>query len=341
MTKPQESGASLKLVLALTLLPLACSAVSLLLGRYPVEPGTAFLVLLSQVVPMESDWEPVVETVLFHVRLPRIAAALLIGGGLAVSGASFQGLFRNPLVSPFILGVASGAGFGAALGILADAGTVGIQLLAFTFGGIAVLLSYAMGRVYRSAPTLVLVLAGVIVGAFFSALLSLLKYVADPFDKLPVIVYWLMGSLSTMTQAKLYAVCFPILGGMAALMAVRWRINVLSLGDDEAKALGVETGRLRLAIIIAATVITASAVSVSGIIGWVGLVIPHLARMLVGPNYSRLLPASLVLGACYMLVIDDIARTATSSEIPLGILTATIGAPVFAFLLRRGRLGWV
>lgn len=328
------------MTLGLVLLPLVCCAVSLLLGRYPLPPDTAFMVLLSKVVPVDVHWQPVVETVLLHVRLPRIAAALLIGGGLAVSGASFQGLFRNPLVSPFILGVASGAGFGAALGILLDAGALGIQVLAFTFGGAAVLLSYAMGRVYRAAPTLVLVLAGVIVGSFFSALLSLLKYVADPFDKLPVIVYWLMGSLGTMTQAKLFSACLPIIGGIVVLMAVRWRINVLSLGEEEAKALGVETGRLRLAVVVAATAITASAVSVSGIIGWVGLVIPHLARMLVGPNYSKLLPASLVLGGCYMLVIDDIARTATATEIPLGILTATIGAPVFAILLRRGKLGW-
>ncbi|WP_084448571.1 FecCD family ABC transporter permease [Desulfovibrio inopinatus] len=313
---------------------------SLMLGRYPIDPVTAVWAVIAKFIPVSTDFPPTLQTVLFHVRLPRIGAALLIGGGLAMSGASFQGLFRNPLVSPFILGVASGAGFGAALGILLSAGMFGIQLLAFVFGALAVLLSYGMGRVYKAAPTLVLVLSGVIVGSFFSALLSLLKYVADPYDKLPVIVYWLMGSLATMTQAKLFSVCVPILLGIAVLMVVRWRINVLTLGDEEAKALGVSTGRLRLVIVLAATLITASAVSVSGIIGWVGLVIPHLARMLVGPNYSRLMPASLLLGACYMLLIDDVARTVTASEIPLGILTATIGAPVFAFLLRKGRLGW-
>ncbi len=313
---------------------------SLLLGRYPIDPRMAFWAILSQIFPTSIDIPPTLQTVLFHVRLPRIGAALLIGGGLAVSGASFQGLFRNPLVSPFILGVASGAGFGAALGILFSAGMFGIQALAFLFGALAVFLSYIMGRVYRSAPTLVLVLSGVIVGAFFSALLSLLKYIADPYDKLPVIVYWLMGSLATMTQTKFFSVCAPLLLGIAILMIIRWRINVLTLGDEEAKALGVPTGKLRFLVVLAATVITASAVSVSGIIGWVGLVIPHLARMLVGPNYSRLMPASLLLGAGYMLLIDDIARTVTTSEIPLGILTATIGAPVFALLLRKGKLGW-
>jgi iron complex transport system permease protein len=341
LTPPSSgSGKSRLWTLVLVLLPLACCAVSLIHGRYPVAPTTAVKILLAQIVPIEPDWTPIMQTVLLQVRLPRIAAALLIGGGLAISGASFQSLFRNPLVSPFILGVASGAGFGAALGILLSAGAFGVQMLAFAFGGVAVLLSYGMGRVYKAAPALVLVLSGVIVGAFFSSLLSLLKYVADPYDKLPVIVYWLMGSLATMTKAKLYSIFLPILAGIAALLSIRWRINALSLGDDEAKALGVETGRLRLLVVAAATVITAAAVSVSGIIGWVGLVIPHLARMLVGPNAARLLPASLSLGACYMLLIDDAARSAVSTEIPLGILTGVIGAPIFALLLRKGRLGW-
>lgn len=324
----------------LILLPLAAFCLSLVLGRFPLSPVTAAKVLVSSWFPVDRTWEPVVETILYHVRLPRIGAAMLIGSGLAVSGASFQGLFRNPLVSPFILGVASGAGFGAALGILLSGATIMIQAGAFAFGALAVALTYGMGRLYRSAPTLVLILAGVIVGTFFSSLLSLLKYVADPDDKLPLIVYWLMGSLATMTQAKLASVSLPILGGLAFLFAVRWRLNVLSFGEEEARSLGVETGRLRLLVVTAATVITASAVSVSGIIGWVGLVIPHLARMLVGPDYRRLIPACLSLGASYLLVIDDLARTATSAEIPLGILTATVGAPVFAFLLRKGKLGW-
>ncbi len=326
----------------LILAPLACCALSLLHGRFPVDPGTAASILLDQAVPglVTANWSPITRAALLDVRLPRILGAALIGGGLAISGASFQTMFRNPLVSPFILGVASGAGFGAALGILLSAGALGAQFLAFAFGALAVLLSYAMARVYKTAPALVLVLSGVIVGAFFSSLLSLLKYVADPFDKLPVIVYWLMGSLASMTNAKLVLIVPPILIGAGALLSVRWRMNALSLGDDEARSLGVDTTKLRLLTVGAATLITAAAVSVSGIIGWVGLVIPHLARMIVGPDSRKLLPASLSLGACYLLLIDDAARSITSAEIPLGILTGVIGAPVFALLLRKGRLGW-
>jgi iron complex transport system permease protein len=249
-------------------------------------------------------------------------------------------LFRNPLVSPFILGVSSGAGFGAAMGILLLEQAWMIQGSAFLFGCLAVGVSYALSRMYRTAPTLVMVLAGVIVGTFFSSMLSLVKYVADPNDKLPVIVYWLMGSLATVSVSDFWHAAWPILAGTAMLMMIRWRINVLSLGDDEARALGVETGRMKLVIILAATVITASAVSISGIIGWVGLVIPHLARMLTGPDYKKLLPASFVLGACYLLFIDDLARTVTAGEIPLGILTATVGAPVFALVMRKSSLGW-
>jgi len=326
----------------LVLAPAACCALSLMHGRFPAGPADAVRILLHQVVPdlVPQSWSPAMETVLVNVRLPRILGAALIGGGLAISGASFQTMFRNPLVSPFILGVASGAGFGAALGILVSAGTLGVQAFAFASGALAVFLSYAMARVHKTAPGLALILSGVIVGAFFSSLLSLLKYVADPYDKLPVIVYWLMGSLASMTNARLSSICLPMLLGVGALLSVRWRMNALSLGDDEARALGVDTGRLRLLAVGAATVITASAVSVSGIIGWVGLVIPHLARMIVGPDARKLLPASLSLGACYLLLIDDAARSIMSTEIPLGILTGVIGAPVFALLLRKGRLGW-
>ena len=313
---------------------------SLLLGRFGLPPWMVVKILLSKIITLQPDWPAVAETVLFRVRLPRIAVAMLIGGGLSLSGASFQGLFRNPLVSPFILGVASGAGFGAALGIILFHQTWMIQGSAFLFGGTAVLICYGLSRLYHRTNTLILVLSGVIVGTFFTSMLSLIKYVADPYDKLPVIVYWLMGSLATISPEKCGQVAGPILVGCLVLLSVRWRINVLALGDDEARSLGVETGRLKVLIVLAATVITASAVSVSGIIGWVGLVIPHLARMLTGPDYKKLMPVSFILGACYLLAIDNLARTVTTVEIPLGILTASVGAPIFAIVLRKSNLGW-
>lgn len=319
-------------------LPLIAFFVSLALGRYPLSPLELVETLWASLLPGTD--RSTASVVLYQVRLPRIGAAMLIGGGLAVAGAAFQGIFRNPLVSPYTLGVSSGAGFGAALGILVSGSTLTVQLMAFAFGAAAVLLCFLLARLYHSVSTLVLVLAGIIMASFFSALLSLLKYVADPYDKLPLIVYWLMGSLSTMTPAKLAAVSLPILAGLALLLAVRWRINVLTLDEDEAKSLGIAVHRWRITVILAATVITAAAVSISGIIGWVGLVVPHMARILTGPNYTRLLPACLSLGAAYLLLIDSAARCLSSAEIPLGILTALVGAPVFALLLRKGGLGW-
>jgi iron complex transport system permease protein len=282
-----------------------------------------------------------VETVIFQVRLPRVLLAMFVGAGLSISGASFQGMFQNPLVSPGILGVSAGAGFGAALAILLSGNDAVIQISAFGFAILAVALTYRISRVYKTTPVLMLVLSGVVVGALFLALIGLIKYVADPYEKLPAITFWLMGSLSDASVKHLTTVVPPIVAGSIGLLLVRWRMNILSMGDEEARSLGINTELLKRFIIICATVVTAAAVCVSGMIGWVGLVIPHVARMIVGPDHKVLLPASLSLGAGYLLVIDNIARTATSAEIPLGILTAIIGAPFFAYLLRktRGR-GW-
>lgn len=310
-------------------------------GRYPVGVADVIASLAHAVgLPVDVQWPPVLETVVMQVRLPRVFAAMLIGGGLSVSGASFQGLFRNPLVSPYVLGVASGAGFGAALGILLWENPLAIQLSAFFFGMLAVGAAWGMSRLYRSSGTMIVILAGVVTGAFFQSLLSLIKYMADPDDKLPVIVYWLMGSLASITMDDLLAV-LPAMGiCLVGLFLVRWKLNVLTLGDEEARALGVEAGRLRFGVIIAVTVITSCAVSLCGIVGWVGLVVPHLARMVVGPDYRRLIPTSLALGACYLVLIDGLARNLAATEIPIGILTATVGAPFFAMLLGRGRTGW-
>jgi iron complex transport system permease protein len=314
--------------------------VSLMLGRYPIAPETVAQVLLSTVFHLEPSWPDATADVLFQIRLPRVLLAMLIGAGLAISGASFQGMFQNPLVSPDILGVTSGAGFGAALGILLFGNMAAIQLSALLFGILAVALAYFISRVYRSTPTLMLVLSGVVVGAIFSALISLIKYVADPYQKLPAIVFWLMGSLSAASTSDLIAAAPPILLGSLGLLLVRWRINILSLGDEEARSLGVRTDLLKGIIIACATLVTAVGVSVSGIIGWVGLVIPHVGRMLVGPDHRVLLPASVALGAGYLVLIDDLARTITTAEIPLGILTALVGAPFFAYLLRRTKGRW-
>lgn len=327
----------------LWLLPLGCLVLSLGIGAFPLpvrDMAHLALEALTGDGASAAHIPDAARAVFFQVRLPRVLAAMCIGGGLAVSGAVFQGVFRNPLVSPFILGVASGAGFGAALGILYGTHPSAVQAGAVTFGILAVLAAFGLARLYRVRQTLVLVLAGVIVGAFFNAALSLLKYVADPEDKLPVIVYWLMGSLASLGQRELASAAPPILVCLALLLTLRWRLNLLTLDDDEARSLGVATGPLRVLVVAAATIITACAVSVSGIIGWVGLVIPHLARMLAGPDFTRLLPACLSLGACYLVLIDDLARTAVTGEIPLGIFTATIGAPVFALVLRRASLGW-
>jgi iron complex transport system permease protein len=324
----------------LAVLPVALFLASFLIGRYPVPPLTVLRVIAAQFLPIVQDWPAVVGSVVLDVRLPRVVAAMIVGGGLAMSGACYQGVFRNPLVSPFTLGVSAGAGFGAAIAILMFDQRYAVQLSAFVFGLAAVGLCFFMSRLYRAGSTLVLVLAGVIVGSLFTALLSLLKYVADPNSKLPVIEFWLLGSLSSVSMADIAVVAAVVLPCAAVLLLLRWRINLLAMGDEQARILGVDAGRLRIVIVLLATLIAASTVAISGIIGWVGLVIPHLARMIVGPDFRRLLPATLSLGACYLLLIDDLARTVTAAEIPLGILTALVGAPAFMLLLRRGSLGW-
>jgi len=265
---------------------------------------------------------------------------MIVGAALSISGASFQGTFQNPLVSPDILGVSSGAGFGAAIAILFSFSAVMIQATAFLFGLVAVIFTYSLSKRLRGNTILVMVLGGIAIAALFSALISCIKYLADPDSKLPEIVYWLMGSLSAVNSNSVLMIVGPALIGFTALLLIGWRINVLSMGDDEARSLGVNTEKMRLLVIFCCTFLTASAVSISGIIGWVGLVVPHAARMIVGPDHRKLLPASISLGATFLLLVDDVCRTATSIEIPLGILTAIIGAPVFIYLLQKGYEGW-
>lgn len=321
-------------------LPLLAFFLSFLLGRYAVSPGQLLALLAAKIFPIDRTWPQTLETVVFQVRLPRILLAMLVGAALATAGAAYQGMFKNPLVSPDILGASAGAGFGAALAIYFSLGVVGIQVSSFMFGLLAVLATYTLSSRIRNHPILVLVLAGILIGTLFSSATSLLKYLADPYDKLPAITLWLMGSLAAATTRDLYAALGPVLLGIIPLYLLRWRLNVLSLDEDEARALGLDTGQLRLIVILCSTLITSATVAVSGMIGWVGLIIPHLARMLVGPNYRELLPASIAIGSAYLLLVDDLARILAPVEIPLGILTSFIGAPFFLYLLFQGRRGW-
>jgi iron complex transport system permease protein len=281
------------------------------------------------------------EIVFMRVRMPRVAAAALVGAALAGAGTAYQTLFRNPLVSPDILGVSSGAGLGAVLGILLSLPVAGIQTLAFGVGlGTVALVYLIAGALHGHDRTLVLVLSGVVVGALAGACISLVKILADPYDQLPAITFWLLGSLAGVKLADLAIVAPLVLLGLVPLILLRWRIGVLSLGDDEARALGVDVPRLRMLVIAAATLMTASVVAISGVIGWIGLMIPHIARMAVGPNFDRLLPVAMLLGASFMLLVDTLARTIARIETPLGILTAVLGAPFFLWLLARGRKTW-
>src|SRR5215468_4839307 len=310
-------------------------------GRYPIALSDLFSVFLGKLSGRPPDLPPIVENVIWQVRGPRVVAAALVGAALAVAGTAFQGLFRNPLVSPDILGASSGAALGAVIGIFFSLGVLAIQAFAFIGGLLAVAAVYVIGSAVRSRdPILVLVLTGVVVGALLGAAVGLVKYLADPYNQLPAMTFWLLGSLAATTVADLLPLFGPVALGSAVLIALRWRLNVMSLPEDEARALGLATGPLRIAIVAAATLVTSASVATSGIIGWVGLVVPHLARSLVGPDFPRLIPTAALLGGGYLLFIDTLARTAAPVEIPLGILTAVIGTPFFIWLLAGMQRTW-
>jgi iron complex transport system permease protein len=310
-------------------------------GRYPVSLGDLLTVLLAKVTGQTADVPTAVQSVVLQVRGPRVLAAALVGAALAVAGTAFQGLFRNPLVSPDILGASSGAALGAVTGIFFSLGVLAIQALAFVGGLIAVAAVYMIGSAVRARdPILVLVLTGVVVGALLGAGVGLVKYLADPYNQLPAMTFWLLGSLAAANVSDLLPLFGPVALGTAVLIALRWRMNVMSLPEEEARSLGVPTGPLRVAIVAAATLTTSASVATAGIIGWVGLVVPHLARSLVGPDFARLLPTAAILGGGYLLVIDTLARTAAEVEIPLGILTAVVGTPFFIWLLASMQRTW-
>ena len=310
-------------------------ALAFAVGRYPVSVGEVLSALAGQAT------DPTVNTVVTQVRGPRVLAALLVGAALAAAGSAYQGMFRNPLVSPDILGVSTGAALGAVLGIFLSSSIVVTQLLAFAGGLAAVGLVYGVGsRLRGHDPLLALVLTGVVIGTLLGSAIALIKYLADPYNQLPAITFWLLGSLASISPKDL-AIAAPLaLLGLAPMLLLRWRMNLLALPDDEARALGVDTRRLRTLIVACATLMTASVVAISGIIGWVGLLIPHAARLLVGPDFGRLLPLAMLMGAGFMLAVDTLCRTLATIEVPPGVLTALIGTPFFLWLFALARRSW-
>jgi len=321
--------------------PLVLGVVALTFGFYPISVMEVVRALVSPLVPeAAAEMSEIARRLVLDVRLPRVLAALLIGAGLAVTGVVFQGIFTNPLVDSGLLGVTAGAGFGAALVMLIGGSTLLVQGAAFAFGLAAVALAFLGSRLYRTAPTIVLTLMGILIGSFFASLTSLLKYLADPLDTLPSITFWLLGGLTGVGWRNVPLLAVLTLTGGVYFFLVRWRLNVLSLGDAEATALGMHPQRMKVSLIVAATLVTAVAVSVGGVIGWVGLVIPHAARMLVGPDHVRLVPMALALGGSFLLTIDTVSRSMLPSEVPLGVLTGLIGVPLLIVLLRRQGVGW-
>ena len=333
MKKPKLTYNQILLLLAAGLL--AAMVGSVTLGRYPIGLKELGGILVSRVWDLEPFWTKTQEALLLQHRLPRIVLACMVGGSLACAGAAYQGVFQNPMAAPDILGASSGAAFGAALAILMKLSGTWIMVLAFCGSLLTVLLVMLVAGRARGKRVLGLILAGIMVSSLISSGTSLIKLVADPEDQLPAITYWLMGSLNGTAPRDVWFALVPMVLGLVPLFLLRWRINLLTLGDDEARTMGVHAKRLRAAVILSATLITAAAVSVSGVIGWVGLVIPHLTRRMVGNNYRHLLPASALFGGMFLLLVDDLSRNLFATEIPIGILTAFIGAPFFLYLITR------
>ena len=322
------------LTLAALALLIVLAFVAFSVGRFAISPADLWTVIWSKLSGNTHSLPSTYDAVIFQIRGPRVIAAILIGAALAGAGAVYQNMFRNPLVSPDILGVSSGAALGAVLAIFLSLPILAIQGFAFAGGLGAVAMVYFIGNAVRGHdPILALILTGVVVGTLLGSGIAMMKYLADPYNQLPAITFWLLGSLSSISPADLWIAIPLVLVGLVPIYLLRWRMNVLSLSDDEARALGVNVARLRLIIVTSATLITAAAVAISGIIGWIGLLIPHAARLLIGPEFARMLPLTLLLGASYLLAVDTLARTMASIEIPPGVLTALIGTPLFLWLL--------
>ncbi|WP_282710174.1 iron ABC transporter permease [Lancefieldella sp. Marseille-Q7238] len=338
-----KRGFIASLTILLTIALLTVMILSMTLGQYQMSPQEIVSALIHHFLGIKLEgFANVHETVILSVRFPRVIAATFIGSALAAAGASYQGLFRNPMVSPDLLGASSGAAFGAAIALLLGASDIGVQLSAFAWGLIAVGLSYSVSNAVSRGQNIILslVLTGMIVSSMFSAFISIIKYVADPDTKLPSITYWLLGGLTGIHTNNLPLLLLPIFLGLVPILLFRYRLNVLSFGEEEARALGVNTKLIRLIYVVCATLVTSASVAAAGMVGWVGLVIPHLARFIVGPNYKALMPISILIGGLFLLVVDNVSRVFFSVEVPLGILTATIGAPFFLYLLTKGKKTW-
>lgn len=327
---------SIRIRVALIMLPLLTSLIVWVFGRYQLSP--------SEVITIIFDWisgNPNIDKqgylVVVSIRLSRIILALLVGMGLSVAGVAFQSLFSNPLTTADILGVSSGAAFGAALAILLDCNSSMIQVMALTFGIIAVILTMIIANINGSSTTIMLILSGIVVTSVFNALLSGIKFVADPQSKLPAISFWLMGSMSNASFRSIAFYSPAIIAGTIIIYILRWKLNILSLSEDEAKAMGINLKLFKSLIIVASTLITASCVALCGIIGWVGLLIPHICRIVFGVNTKIIVPASISFGATFLLLVDTLSRTLITSELPLGILCSLLGAPIFIMLLRKSK----
>ena len=321
-------------ILGLMLLIIVGSGV----GRYHIPTLDVVKVVLSNVFDFSQTWEPQAYSVVMSLRLPRIITAVLVGGALALSGAVYQGVFKNPLVAPDMLGVSTGACVGASVGILCNAGGVTVQIVAFAGGMIAVVLATSIPKIMKNHSMMMLVLSGIIVTGLLDSIMGLLKYVADPDTELAEITHWQLGSLTKATWNDVAYIGPPILLAGIILITIRWRINILSLGEGEARTLGMDIRRIRGIVVVCATILTASAVCISGTIGWIGLVIPHLCRMMIGPDNRKVIPFSIVMGAIFLLLIDTMARVITNADIPLSILTGFVGAPFYFYLLLKQRM---
>ena len=325
-------------IIILIVLPVIAALIALGIGRMNIPPGEVVSVLRARLAG--GHWESeLVEKTVMTLRLPRILLAALVGAGLSVSGCAFQSLFANPLATPDTLGVASGASFGAALGLLMGFNLVGVQIVGMAMGGLAVALTWLAGSGKDRGGLSYIVLSGIMIGSLFSALVSLIKFVADEESQLPAITYWLMGGLDKANYRTLSLGAPVIFTGIVVFCLIRWRMNLLPLTDDEARSSGVNIRALRAVTVVCATAITASCVAMCGQVGWVGLLIPHMCRMIWGNNHLSIVPASISLGAVFMIAVDTMARSISAAEIPVSILTAVIGAPFFIMLMRRSG-GW-
>lgn len=322
-----------------TIVPLGFVLISMGMGSYHIDPVSVFKIITGNFTGETYGIDPLTINVFMMTRLPRIVAAAVVGAALSVSGVVFQAMFKNPLASPYTLGVSNGAGFGAALAILMSASIAGVQILAIVFGLLSVGLTFLLAMRSRK-NTVTLILSGMLVSALFSSLISFMKFVADPFEKLPQIVYWLMGTFNGVGMEKVVYILPAYLVMMVIIFLYRWRINVLSMGDIEAASYGINVRRDRTVIILAASILTALAVSIAGVIGWIGIVIPHFARMLTGPDVRKILPVSISFGISYLVIIDDICRSVSRQEIPIGVVTGILGAPLFIYFIYKRKVNW-